>query len=120
MRILCGTDFSVYANHAALAAAEVAKRFQGMLTLTHVLDPSRYSKPSKDLLDHLRYTRQNKLTLRAAIQFRFPRGGALRPHERGLRAVSGAHCQNPVEALYEWGCPSNVCIPPTYRGKQNG
>jgi len=65
MRILCGTDFSINANHTALAAAGLAKRMQGTLALAHVLDLSRYSNPSKDLVHHLRYSRQNKLVVLA-------------------------------------------------------
>lgn len=61
MKIICGTDFSVHANEAALAAATLAARLEETLTLVHVLDPSRYSNPSKDLMDHLRDNRQKKL-----------------------------------------------------------
>jgi nucleotide-binding universal stress UspA family protein len=61
MKIICGTDFSVHANEAALAAAVLAARVQGTLALVHVLDPSRYTNPSKDLMDHLRNGRQQKL-----------------------------------------------------------
>lgn len=63
MKILCGTDFSVHANLAAQAAAALAKRAQGTLTLLHVLDPNRYLKPTKDLMEHLRNGRQKKLDL---------------------------------------------------------
>lgn len=65
MRFLCGTDFSIHANHAALAAAGFAKRVQATVTLVHVLDLSPYSNPSKELLGHLRYSRSNKLAILA-------------------------------------------------------
>ncbi len=61
MKIICGTDFSVHANEAALTAATLAARLGETLTLVHVLDPSRYTNPSKDLMDHLRKGRQQKL-----------------------------------------------------------
>ncbi|MBE0543051.1 MAG: universal stress protein [Verrucomicrobia bacterium] len=61
MKIICGTDFSVHANEAALTAATLAARLGETLTLVHVLDPSRYSNPSKELMDHLRDNRQKKL-----------------------------------------------------------
>lgn len=61
MKIICGTDFSVHANEAALTAATLAARLGETLTLVHVLDPSRYSNPSKDLMAHLRDNRQKKL-----------------------------------------------------------
>lgn len=59
--IICGTNFTAHANHAALAAAALAARLKGTLTLAHVLDPSLYSDPSPDLLEHLRNARRNKL-----------------------------------------------------------
>lgn len=61
MKIICGTDFSVHANEAALTAATLAARLGETLTLVNVLDPSRYSNPSKDLMDQLRDNRQKKL-----------------------------------------------------------
>ena len=61
MKIICGTDFSIYADAAAVAAASLAARLELPLILAHVLDPSRYSNPSHDLMDHLRLTRQKKL-----------------------------------------------------------
>lgn len=61
MKIICGTDLSVHANEAALTAATLAARLGETLTLVHVFDPSRYSNPSKELMDHLRDSRQNKL-----------------------------------------------------------
>ena len=73
MKIICGTDFSVHANEAALAAAALAARVQGTLTLVHVLDPSRYTNPSKDLMDHLRDGRQKKLD---SLTERVKRSGA--------------------------------------------
>jgi len=65
MNIVCGTDFSVHANDAALAAGALAARGRGALTLVHVIDLSRYRNPSKDLLDHLRDSRQKKLDMLA-------------------------------------------------------
>ena len=61
MKIVFGTDLSVHANEAALAAAALVARAGGTLTLVHVLDSSRYINPSKDLMDHLRDSRQKKL-----------------------------------------------------------
>ena len=61
MKIVYGTDLSVQANEAALAAAALVARARGTLTLVHVLDPSRYINPSKDLMDHLRDGRQKRL-----------------------------------------------------------
>jgi nucleotide-binding universal stress UspA family protein len=61
MKIICGTDFSIHANAAAVAAGSLAKRLEMPLTLVHVLDPSRYSNPSADLMEYLRRDRQKKL-----------------------------------------------------------
>lgn len=61
MKIVCGTNFSVHANEAALAAAALVARANGTLTLVHVLDSSRYTNPSKDLMDHLRAGCQREL-----------------------------------------------------------
>jgi len=61
MKIICGTNFSVHANDAALAAAALTGRVQGTLTLVHVLDPSLYRNPSQELMNHLREGRQKKL-----------------------------------------------------------
>jgi nucleotide-binding universal stress UspA family protein len=61
MRIICGTDFSIYDNAAAIAAGSLAARLALPLTLVHVLDPSRYSNPSPDLMSYLRRARQKKL-----------------------------------------------------------
>lgn len=61
MRIICGTNFSIYADAAAVMAASLAARLDLPLTLAHVLDPSRYSNPSDDLVGHLRLARRKKL-----------------------------------------------------------
>lgn len=61
MNIVCGTDFSVHANKAALAAATLAARQGGTLSLVHVLDTRHYSNPSTELLKHLRDSRRKKL-----------------------------------------------------------
>lgn len=61
MNITCGTDFSLHANKAALAAATLAARQGGTLSLVHVLDIRHYSNPSTELLKHLRDSRQKKL-----------------------------------------------------------
>jgi hypothetical protein len=61
MKIICGTDFSTYANGAAVAAASLAARVELPITLAHVLDPSRYVNPSDDLMRHLRLTGQKKI-----------------------------------------------------------
>lgn len=61
MNITCGTDFSDHANKAVLAAAALTARQSGVLSLVHVFDPRHYSKPSKELLTHLRDSRHKKL-----------------------------------------------------------
>lgn len=61
MNIVCGTDFSVHANKAALASAALAARQGGTLSLVHVLDTRNYSNPSDELVGHLRDSRQSKL-----------------------------------------------------------
>lgn len=61
MNIVCGTDFSVHANKAALASAALAARQGGTLSLVHVLDMRLYSNPSAELLKHLRDSRQKRL-----------------------------------------------------------
>ncbi len=61
MNITCGTDFSDHANKAVLAAAALSARRSGVLSLVHVFDTRHYSKPSKELLAHLRGSRQKKL-----------------------------------------------------------
>jgi len=65
MRIICGTDFSIHANSAALAAATLAARLDLPLTLVHVLDPDKYSNPSPELMAYLRNCRQKKLQVLA-------------------------------------------------------
>ena len=65
MRIICGTDFSIHANSAALAAATLAARLDLPLTLVHVLDPDKYSNPSPELMAYLRNGRQKKLQVLA-------------------------------------------------------
>lgn len=66
MKIICGTDFSVHADAAAIAAASLAARLELPVTLAHVVDPKRYVNPSVDLMAHLRRTRQWKLQALAA------------------------------------------------------
>jgi len=61
MNIVCGTDFSLHANEAALAAAALTARQGGTLALVHVLDIRHYSNPSMGLVKHLRDSRQKKL-----------------------------------------------------------
>lgn len=61
MNITCGTDFTDHANKAVLAAAAVTARQSGVLSLVHVFDTRNYSKPSKELLAHLRGSRHKKL-----------------------------------------------------------
>jgi nucleotide-binding universal stress UspA family protein len=61
MRIICGTNFSTYADAAAITAGSLAVSLNLPLTLAHVLDPSRYSNPSDDLMGHLRLARRKKL-----------------------------------------------------------
>jgi nucleotide-binding universal stress UspA family protein len=61
MRIICGTDFSIHADAAALAAATLAARLELPLTLVHVINPRRYSAPSAELMDQFRGARQKKL-----------------------------------------------------------
>ncbi len=61
MNIVCGTDFSVHANKATLAAATLTARQCGTLSLVHVLDTRHYSNPSTELMKHLRDSRQQKL-----------------------------------------------------------
>lgn len=61
MNIVCGTDFSVHANKAALASAALAAQQGGTLSLVHVLDTRHYSNPSMELLKHLRDSRQKRL-----------------------------------------------------------
>lgn len=61
MNITCGTDFSDHANKAVLAAAALTARQSGALSLVHVFDTRNYSKPSKELLTHLRDSRHKKL-----------------------------------------------------------
>lgn len=96
MKILCGTNFSVHANHTALAAATLTARFQGTLMLAHVLDTSRYSNPSKDFLEHLRYSRRNKLAVLAE-----------RARHRGANVETHLDEGNPGTRLaalaHEWG-----------------
>ena len=54
MNIVCGTDFSVHANEAALASAALAAQQGGTLSLMHVLDTCNYSNPSTDFVKQLR------------------------------------------------------------------
>lgn len=61
MNITCGTDFSDHANAALLAAATLTARQNGVLSMVHVFDTRNYSKPSKELLTHLRDSRRKKL-----------------------------------------------------------
>lgn len=61
MNITCGTDFSLHANKAALAAAALTARQSGTLSLVHVLDTRHYSNPSMELMKHLRDSRRKKL-----------------------------------------------------------
>lgn len=61
MNIICGTDFSTHASEAANAAAALTARVQGILSLAHVMDTSRYELPSKELMDYLCGSRQAKL-----------------------------------------------------------
>jgi len=61
MKIIYGTDLSINADKAAMAAAALAARFELPLVLAHVMDQSRYSAPSAELVDHLRVSRQKKL-----------------------------------------------------------
>lgn len=65
MRIICGTDFSIHANSAALAAATLAARLDLPLTLVHVVDPAQYSNPSSELMAYLRNGCQKKLQVLA-------------------------------------------------------
>lgn len=66
MRIICGTDFSVQADAAAIAAGSLSARLELPVTLAHVIDPNRYVDPSPDLMAHLRRTRQRRLQALAA------------------------------------------------------
>lgn len=61
MNITCGSDFSDHANKVVLAAAALTARRSGMLSLVHVFDTRHYSNPAKELLAHLRDSRQKKL-----------------------------------------------------------
>ncbi|HVK58720.1 MAG TPA: universal stress protein [Candidatus Kapabacteria bacterium] len=65
MRIICGTDFSIHADAAVLAAATLAARLELPLTLVHVINPGHYIDPSHDLLGQLRSTRRKKLQVLA-------------------------------------------------------
>jgi nucleotide-binding universal stress UspA family protein len=65
MRIICGTDFSIHANSAALASATLAARLDLPLRLVHVVDPAQYSNPSSELMAYLRNGRQQKLQVLA-------------------------------------------------------
>jgi nucleotide-binding universal stress UspA family protein len=74
MRIICGTDFSVHADAAAIAAGSLAARLELPVTLAHVIDPSRYVDPSAGLMAYFRRTRQRSLQALAA---RVGRRGAI-------------------------------------------
>lgn len=61
MKIICGTDFSVHANSAALTAATLAARLGATLTLVHVVNPKLYRNVSTEFMDYVRQSRQKKL-----------------------------------------------------------
>ena len=61
MRIVCGTDFSIHANTAALIAASLASRLAIPLSIVHVLDMSGYRDTSPDFARHLRSASEKKL-----------------------------------------------------------
>lgn len=90
MKMICGTDFSVHANAAALAAAGLAGRMKGSLTLVHVLDLNLYADPSKDLLDHLCESRQKRLAVLAD-----------RARRRAAKVVTRVIAGSPAKKLAE-------------------
>jgi nucleotide-binding universal stress UspA family protein len=61
MTIVCGTDFSVYATHAANVAAALAVRRNSTLTLVHALEPARLDFLPGTHMDHLREKLRRKL-----------------------------------------------------------
>jgi len=73
MKIVCGTDFSQHAVEAANVAATLATRLNDTLVIVHVFDVTRYELISKELLDHLRDKRQERLRREAG---RLRRAGA--------------------------------------------
>ncbi len=61
MKIVCGTDFSVHATHAATVAAALAKRSRTTLRLVHVVEPSSVEFLSKESVERLRERFRRKL-----------------------------------------------------------
>ncbi len=61
MKIVCGTDFSVYAANAANVAAALAGRSKTTLRLMHGVEPASVEFLSKETVDHLREKLRRKL-----------------------------------------------------------
>ena len=65
MKIVCGTDFSVYAANAANVATALAKRDNAPLKLIHGVAPARVEFLSKENVDHIRKHLRRKLAIEA-------------------------------------------------------
>jgi hypothetical protein len=64
MKILCGTNFSVYSVEAGQAAAAIAAGLKSELILVHALeDTSRYLDLSNELHEQFRRSRDSQLNL---------------------------------------------------------
>ena len=65
-QIICGTDFSIHAGEAVIAAAAIARRLRIPLLLVHVLDDSALQGSPEILRAQLRTAAEQKLLLEAA------------------------------------------------------
>jgi nucleotide-binding universal stress UspA family protein len=65
MHVICGTNFSIEANKAALAAAAMTARPGDVITLSHVLDAKLYARPSAEWMPWWRTSRQQRLEVLA-------------------------------------------------------